>query len=114
LERRPSIDAIEQLAAERLIIAGDAPGKVVWLIAETYPEVSGLNISFALCCVAATLEIESTNSTGAHFPNVLDIYRAASLLAADLFEMEVNQGISAKGTDLLFHWAMNSDGYFRR
>jgi hypothetical protein len=114
LERRTSIDAIEQLAAERLIIARDEPGKVVWLIAEKFPNASGLNIAFALCCVAATLEAESTKRTEVQFPDVLNIYRAASLLAADLFDLEANQGVSANGTDLLFHWARNSDGYFRR
>lgn len=107
-----SLDAIEQSAAEQLIVARLPPGRVVHTLAKAFPDAPALNFTYALCCVAATIEAQRNGKT-LRLPDAAEIYRVAAVLAADVFGLETSTGRFVNGTDLLFHWVKTADPLFR-
>lgn len=106
------LDAIEEFAAEAIIVGLQTPNRVIRTLAQKYPDASGLSFAFALTCVAAGLEAEARANRRINRPNAAGVYRAVALLTADLFELQVTLGQPATGTDLLFHWMKTGDPSF--
>jgi hypothetical protein len=105
-------DAIEEFAAQKLIIERFPARTVVFAAAKAFPEATGLTISFAMCCVASIVEANKSNAFEAPKRLSEEIYKAVAVLSADLFEISL-QGIpEALGRDLLRHWFITQDRYF--
>ena len=106
------LDALEEFAAEAIIVGRQDPQRVVRALAQRFPDASGLSLAFALTCVAAGLEADARANRKMNHPDPARIYRAIALLTADLFELQQTQGLAATGTDLLFHWMQTGDPSF--
>jgi hypothetical protein len=99
------IDAIEEFAADLLILKRCPPPETLRALASRFPSDTGLTYCFVLCSVAAALDLEETCPNKNTLPRSHEIYRAASLLSADLFELSLSTTRAATGQDLLRHWA---------
>lgn len=113
METVQRLDAMEEFAAERLIIGRWEPVEVVYSMAKQFPDVLGLTFAFVLCCVASAIEGQAQGGENERLPRAADIYKAVALLSADLFDLQESRSIAATGTDLLFHWLRNSDPVFK-
>jgi len=103
---------VEEFAAEQMIARCKPPHEVVFSLAKTYPAATGLTIAFAMTNIANSLEKPPIINTKRALPEAAEIYRAVSLLAADLFELDETLNISATGTDLVTHWLHNTERFF--
>lgn len=109
---RETTDAIEEFAAQKLIIEGCPAKTVVYAAAKAFPNASGLSISFAMCCVASIVEANRSKVDEAPPMMPEDVYKAVAVLSADLFELARSGSPEPTGRDLLRHWFITRDQFF--
>ena len=105
-------DAMEEFAAEAIIIRHLSPGRTVRALAQRFPDAGGLAYAFALTCVAAGLEAEHRADRRTRFPPPAELYRVVALLTADILELSQAEDRLPTGADLLFHWMRTGDPMF--
>ncbi len=106
--------AMEEMAAEELIEDGLSIPAVMRALADTFPDAPALSICFTMTSVASGIEVSIGRQGAVGFPEPTAIYRVVSVVAADIFGLEVGHDRVVSARALARHWDEIGDPQFRR
>lgn len=103
---------MEQYVAETTIEAGMDPRAVVASLVRRYPAAFGAEATFVLTAVAAALETPVVTGPEQFTAAQQGLFRAAAILAADIYAVENRLGMRCTCADILRFWQETGDQFF--
>lgn len=103
---------MESHVAECTVETGMEPRAVVASLVAGFPEAFGAEATFALTAVAAALEQPVFADTEQFTDQQQGLFRAAAILAADIYAVESRLNMRCTCADITRFWDQTGEAYF--
>lgn len=103
---------MESHVAECTVETGMEPRAVVASLVRGFPDAFGAEATFALTAVAAALEQPVVGGSEQFTALQQGLFRAAAILAADIYAVEARLRMRCTCADILRFWDRTGEAYF--